>query len=119
MCPPTISLYKVLGVSASAFSLAGKSITPLGNRITRPSTVARFNSVSVIASGFVKLVFNNVMTACRSAGPNELIRSSVVGLAEGEGDDSPDGLAVTTGLAGGIAVGGGVWASAFIARKKL
>jgi len=59
------------------------------------------------------------MTACRSAGPNELIRSSVVGLAEGEGDDSPDGLAVTTGLAGGIAVGGGVWASAFIARKKL
>ena len=59
------------------------------------------------------------MTACRSAGPNELTRSSVVGVPEGEGDDNADGLAEAAGLAGGIAVGGGVWASAFIARKRL
>jgi hypothetical protein len=85
----------------------------------RPSTVARFNSVSVIASGFVKLVFNSVMTACRSAGPNELIRSSVVGLAEGEGDESADGFAEAAGLPGGMTVGGGVCASAFIAKQKL
>jgi hypothetical protein len=85
----------------------------------RPSTVARFNSVSVIASGFVKLVFNSVMTACRSGRPNELTRSSVVGLAEGEGDESADGLAEAAGLLGGITVGGGVCASRFIAMKKL
>jgi hypothetical protein len=85
----------------------------------RPSTVARFNSVSVIASGFVKLVFNSVMTACRSAGPNELTRSSVVGLAEGEGDESADDLAEAAGLLGGITVGGGVCVSRFIAMRKL
>ncbi len=82
-----------------------------------PSTVARFNSVSVIASGFVKLVFNSVMTACRSAGPNELTRSSVVGLARGE--DAAAGPGEAAALAGGIAVGAGVCASALIARKKL
>jgi hypothetical protein len=61
------------------------------------------------------------MTACRSAGLNELIKSSVVGLAEGEGDDNAgaDGLAEAAGLAGGITVGGGVCASALIAMKKL
>ena len=85
----------------------------------RPSTVARFNSVSVVASGFVKLVFNSVMTPCRSAGPNELTRSSVVGLAEGEGDESADGLVEAAGLPGGMTVGGGVCASAFIAKQKL
>jgi hypothetical protein len=116
-----ISLKKTLGASAVALSLAGKSITPRGSRITSPSIVARFNSVSVIASGFVKLVLNSVMTACRSAGLNELIKSSVVGLAEGEGDDNAgaDGLAEAAGLAGGITVGGGVCASALIAMKKL
>jgi hypothetical protein len=85
----------------------------------RPSTVARFNSVSVIASGSVKLAFNSVTTACRSAGPNELTRSSVVGLDEGEGDESEDGLAEAAGLLGDITVGGGVCASAVIAMKKL
>jgi hypothetical protein len=87
----------------------------------RPSTVARFNSVSVIASGSVKLAFNSVTTACRSAGPNELTRSSVVGLdeGEGEGDDSADGLAEAAGLLGDITVGGAVCASAVIAMTKL
>jgi hypothetical protein len=33
----------------------------------------------------VKLFFNSVMTACKSAAPNELINSSVVGVAEGDG----------------------------------
>ncbi len=59
------------------------------------------------------------MTACRSAGPNELTRSSVVGLAEGEGDESADGLVEAAGLPGGMTFGGGVCASAFIAMKKL
>src|SRR5512143_3789353 len=94
-------------------------MTPRGSRTIRPSTVARFSSVSVIASGFVKLVFNSVMTACRSAGPNELTISSVVGLAEGEGDDGADGLAEAAGLPGGITAGGVVCANALIAMKKL
>ena len=85
----------------------------------RPSTVARFNSVSVIASGSVKLAFNRVTTACRSAGPNELTRSSVVGLGEAEGDENSDGLAGAGGLLGDITVGGGVCASAVIAMKEL
>ena len=94
-------------------------MTPRGSRTTSPSTVARFNSVSVIASGFVKLVFNNVTIACRSAGLNKLTRSSVVGLAEGEDDDGAEGFAEVVGLPGGIAAGGGVCASALIAMKKL
>src|SRR5262249_3701907 len=109
----------MLGASVGALSLAGKSITPRGSRTMRPSTVARFNSVSVISSGFVKLVFNSVSTACRSVGPNELIKSSVVGLAEGKGDESADGLAEAPGLLGGITVGAGVCASALLATKKL
>ena len=45
--------------------------------------------------------------------------SSVVGLPEGEGDASADGLAEAAGLLGGTTVGAGVCASAFIARQKL
>ncbi|HEU5245887.1 MAG TPA: hypothetical protein VFU09_02240 [Candidatus Udaeobacter sp.] len=60
-----------------------------------------------------------MITACRSAGPNELTRSSVVGLAEGEGDASPDGLVEAAGLLGDIRVGAGVCGSALVARKKL
>jgi hypothetical protein len=74
--------------------------------------------VSVIASGFVKLVFKSVMTACKSAEPNELTKSSVVGLAEGEGDDGADGPAEAAGLPGAITVGCGVCASALIAKEK-
>jgi hypothetical protein len=85
----------------------------------RPSTVARFNSVSVIASGSVKLAFNSVTTACRSAGPNELTGSSVVGPDKGAGDERADGLAEAAGLLGDITVGGGVCASAVIATKRL
>ena len=59
------------------------------------------------------------MTACRSVGPNELTRSSVVGLDGGEGDESADGLAEAAGLLGDITAGGEVCASALIARKKL
>src|SRR5690349_12146642 len=98
------------------FCLAGKSVMPRGSRAARPSTVARFNSVSVVASGFVKLVLNNVMTACRSAGFNESIRSPVVGLADGEGDAGADGFAEAVGLLGGTTIGG-VCASASIERK--
>ena len=67
------------------FSLPGKSVIPRGNRTNKPSTVARLNSVSVIASGSVKLAFSNVMNACRSDGPNESTNSSKVGVADGEG----------------------------------
>jgi len=59
------------------------------------------------------------MTACKSAGPNELTKSSVLGLAEGDGDDGADGLAEAAGFSGGITVGCGVCASALIAMKKL
>ena len=59
------------------------------------------------------------MTAWRSGRANELTRSSVVGVPEGEGDASTDGLAEAAGLPGGTTVGGGVCASAFIARHKL
>ena len=48
-----------------------------------------------------------------------MTRSSVVGLDDGEGDESADGLAEAAGLPGGITVGGGVCASAVIATNKL
>jgi hypothetical protein len=67
----------------------------------------------------VKLAFNSVMTACRSAGLNALTRFSVVGLDDGEGDESAEGLAEAAGLLGGITVGAGVCAIALVARKKL
>jgi hypothetical protein len=70
----------------------------------------------VIASGFVKLVFNNVMTACRSAGLSELTRSPVVGLADGEGDADTAGFAGAAGLPGGAPIGG-VCPGAPVARR--
>jgi hypothetical protein len=42
--------------------------------------------VSVITSGLVKLFFNSVIAACKSAWPNELIKSPEVGVADAEGD---------------------------------
>jgi hypothetical protein len=48
-----------------------------------------------------------------------LTKSSVVGLDEGDGDKSADGLAEAAGLLGGITVGDGACASAVIATKKL
>src|SRR5262249_40402393 len=70
--------------------------------MSNPVRVARFSSVSVIASGFVKLVFKNEIAAWRSPSPNELTICSVVGVAEGEalgkGDGDPpfaaDGIGV-------------------------
>jgi hypothetical protein len=65
----------------------------------------------------MKLPFNSVMTAWRSGEPNELTRSSVVGLPEG--DARPEDLAEAAGLPGATTFGGGVCAGAFIARQKL
>jgi hypothetical protein len=48
-----------------------------------------------------------------------LTRSSVVGLAEGEGDKSADGLAEAAGLLGDITAGAGVCASALAVKKRL
>src|SRR5438552_16520118 len=96
-----------------------KSITPLFNHLKIPSTVARFNSISVIASESVKFAFNKVTTACRSAWLNELTRSSVVGLDVRKGDESADGLAEAAGLLGDVTAGGGVCASAVIAKKLM
>ena len=81
--------------------------------------VARFNSVSVIASGFVKLLFKSVMTACKSAAPNELITSSVVGVAEGDDDGVGEDLAGVGALlaAGEAAEGAGDWANPFATIK--
>ena len=81
--------------------------------------VARFNSVSVIASGFVKLFLKSVMTACKSAAPNELINSSVVGVAEGDGVGVGEDWAGVGALlaAGEAAEGAGDWANPFATIK--
>lgn len=44
-----------------------------------------------MASGFVKLLFNSVITACKSAGPNESTNCLVVGFVTGEGDRAAGG----------------------------
>ena len=64
--------------------------------------MARFNSVSLIASGVVKLFFNNVIAACKSAALSASISCSFVGAPAGEGDGVAD-------LAGpGVLLGDGV-----------
>jgi hypothetical protein len=79
---------------------------PRGNRTIRPSTVARFKFVSVIASGFVKLLFNSVITACKSAGLNESTNCLVVGFLAGEGDGAAGGLdAIDGGSTGCVGAG--------------
>jgi len=35
----------------------------------------------------VKLLFKSVIAACKSAAPNELIKSAAVGVADGKGDE--------------------------------
>src|SRR5689334_5144580 len=67
-----------------------------------PWKVARFKSVSLIASGFAKFAFSNDIAACRSAGESELINCSVdgVGLAAaggGEADGVGFGVVETVG----------------------
>jgi hypothetical protein len=73
--------------------------------------VARLNSVSVIASGFVKLLFNRVIAVCKSPGLNESTNCLVVGFLVGEGDGATGGLDATdgglTGCDGAGDAGGG------------
>jgi hypothetical protein len=62
--------------------------------------------VSVIASGFVKLLFNSVITACKSAGPNESTNCLVVGFLVGDGDGAGGGLDASSGsFADSVAAG--------------
>src|SRR6266404_9165326 len=76
-------------------------------RTSKPVSVARFNSVSVIASGLLKLVFKSERAACRSASPNELMICSVVGVGEGDGVGD---LAAAPGLlVVGAEEGAGAW----------
>jgi hypothetical protein len=79
--------------------------------------VARFNSVSLIASGFVKLFFKRVMAACRSAWPNELINSWVLGVPDGEGDGVADLAGVGGPLGAGKIEGAEDWANPFAVIK--
>ena len=44
-----------------------------------------------MASGLVKLLFNSVISACKSAGPNESTNCLVVGFPPGEGDGAAGG----------------------------
>ena len=86
---------------------AGNSIKPRGCRTSRPSRVARFNSVSLIASGSVKLFFRSVIAACKSGWPSELINSWVVGVPNGEGDGVVDLVGAGGPLAEGVIEGPG------------
>ena len=62
--------------------------------------------MSVIASGFVKLLFNSVMTACKSPGLNESTNCLVVGFLAGDGNGAGGGLdAIDGGLAGCVGAG--------------
>src|SRR2546423_14710158 len=84
---------------------------PPGIRTRRPANIARFSSTSVIAFGFVKLLFNSVIAACKSASPKESSNCSTGDDADGGGDDDAD-------LAGtGAGVGAGVCANAFTTTK--
>jgi hypothetical protein len=58
------------------------------------------------------------MTACRSAGLSELTSSSVVGLADGEGDERAGGVAGALDLFPETGAGLGVCAGEFIVRKR-
>jgi len=86
-------------------------------RTNNPVSVARFSSVSVIASGFAKLLFKSESAACRSPWSNELMISCVPGVAVGDGDD----VAVDFGagfFAVGAPDGAGVWPGKFAANKN-
>jgi hypothetical protein len=49
-----LTVERAWGCGRNAF-LAAKSVIPRGSRTNKPSTVARLNSVSVIASGIGKI----------------------------------------------------------------
>src|SRR5713226_6384839 len=81
-------------------------------RTSNPASVARFNSVSVIASGLVKLLFRSAIADWRSFSPSELIICSVLGVADADGAGD---LAAATEL---FDDGAGVWPNKFAARKN-
>src|SRR5438477_5222960 len=85
-----------------ALSRFGKSIIACGSRTISPWIVARFNSVSLIASGLVKLLFKSVMTACKSAELSELTNCSSLSLVDGDddGDDSASDFDTVSGTLG-------------------
>src|ERR1700720_3821374 len=81
-------------------------------RASNPVSVARFNSVSVIASGFAKLLFKSAIADWRPLSPNGFIFCFVAG--DGAGD-----LAAEAELfAVGAEDGAGVWPNKFIANKS-
>ena len=85
-------------------------------RTSNPASVARFNSVSVIASGLVKLLFRSVIADWRSFSPSELIICSVLGVPDADG--AGDLAAATELFAVGADDGAGVWPNKFAARKN-
>ena len=85
-------------------------------RTSNPASVARFNSVSVIASGLVKLLFRSAIADWRSFSPSELIICSVLAVADADG--AGDLAAATELFAVGADDGAGVWPSKFAARKN-
>src|SRR5262249_11876251 len=116
--PSKTPLYNEAAGSGGALSRVRKSNNPPGIRTSSPVSVARFNSVSVIASGFGKLFFKSEIVACRSPSFSELMISCVPGVGDGVGDT--DG--VTDLLAGVFAVGApdgaGDWASRLVMNKN-
>ena len=57
------------------------------------------------------------MAACKSAWPNELINSSVVGILDGEGAGVADLIGAGGPLAEGVIEGPGDWANPFAIMK--
>src|SRR5258707_1229815 len=86
-------------------------------RTSNPVSVARFNSVSVIASGLLKLLFKSAIADWRSFSPNELIICSVLGVGEAEAEGAGD-LAAAEPFAVGAEDGAGVWPNKFVASKN-
>jgi hypothetical protein len=71
----------------------------------------------------VKLLFSSVMTDCRSGGPNELTKPSVVGVSDGEPAGSAGDFDCVCGAfpsgAGAGEVGAGDCAARFTAKMKM
>src|SRR5467141_3357735 len=86
-------------------------------RTSNPESVARFNSVSVIASGLLKLLFKSAIADWRSLSPNELIICSVLGV--GEADGAGDLAAAAEPFAVGAEEGAGVWPNKFVASRSV